>query len=123
VSAKKILIVDDDPDLRLALGVRLRAHHYQISFAADGVAAISAAQEERPDLVLLDLGLPGGDGFRVLGRFKAIPRLACIPIIVLTARSVRSSEDQVRRLGVNAFFQKPVDNEVFLAAIRQALGE
>jgi DNA-binding response OmpR family regulator len=123
LSAKKILVVDDDPDLRLALGVRLRAHHYQTTFAADGVAAISSAQKERPDLILLDLGLPGGDGFRVLERFRAIPRLACIPVIVLTARSARSTEDQVLRLGVNAFFQKPVDNQVFLAAIRQVLGE
>jgi CheY-like chemotaxis protein len=76
VSQKKILIVDDYADMRLGLGVWLRASKFITVFAADGLSAIAAAQRERPDLILLDLGLPGGDGFLVLqrmGRFRAWP--------------------------------------------------
>ena len=62
----KILIVDDDPDLRQALRLRLRANHYETVHAVDGYSAISQAYKERPNLIILDLGLPAGDGFVVL---------------------------------------------------------
>ena len=62
----KILIVDDDPDLRRALKIRLRANHYDTVQAADGYSAIAVAQKEQPNLIILDLGLPAGDGFVVL---------------------------------------------------------
>src|ERR1039458_3619708 len=64
----KILIVDDDPDLRRGLNLRLRANHYETAYATDGFSAISMAQKERPDLIILDLGLPAGDGFVVMER-------------------------------------------------------
>jgi CheY-like chemotaxis protein len=66
----KILIVDDDPDLRRALTIRLQANHYSTVHASDGYAAISVAQRERPDLIILDLGLPAGDGFVVMDRLR-----------------------------------------------------
>jgi len=80
----KIMVVDDDADLCRALKVRLRAQHYQVVSASDGYSALALAQKERPDLVLLDLGLPGVDGFAGLwmrlpqgqhlaGRFVAHP--------------------------------------------------
>jgi CheY-like chemotaxis protein len=62
----KILIVDDDPTLRRALKIRLRASHYDTVQASDGHSAIAMAQREQPDLIILDLGLPTGDGFGVL---------------------------------------------------------
>ena len=64
----KILIVDDDPDLRRALKLRLRANHYDTLQAGDGYAAIAVANKERPSLIILDLGLPAGDGYTVLER-------------------------------------------------------
>ena len=67
----KILVVDDDPEMRLALQVRLKANHYDVSTAVDGVSAISETRRVTPDLMLLDLGLPAGDGFSVLQRLKA----------------------------------------------------
>ena len=121
MSSKKILIVDDDADIRLGLSVRLRASKYTTVFATDGVEAIAAAQRERPDLILLDLGLPAGDGFLVLERMGAIPRLAGIPIIVLTARDAASSEAKALGLGARQFFQKPVDNDKMMLAIAEAL--
>ena len=120
---RKILIVDDDPDLRRALNVRLRANNYDTAFATDGMSAISVAQKERPDLVILDLGLPAGDGFTVIERLKAIASLAVVPIIVLSARDPQTSRERALKAGAETFFQKPVDNEELLAAIRKALGE
>jgi len=120
---KKILIVDDDADLRRGLNVRLRANNYETVFATDGMSAISVAQKERPDLVVLDLGLPAGDGFTVMERFKAIAPLSVVPIIVVSARDPQVNRDRALKAGAETFLQKPVDNDELLSAIRKALGE
>ena len=118
---KKVLIVDDDPDLRRGLAVRLRAHNYATSFAEDAITALSVARREHPDLIVLDLGLPGGDGLVTLERLGNISDLAGIPVIVVTGRD--AAEEAALAGGATAFFQKPADNEALLAAIREALGE
>ena len=69
---RKILIVDDIEDLSKGLRIILRAHDYATAVAADGVSAISQAKNEKPDLILLDLGLPAGDGFKVMERCGGI---------------------------------------------------
>jgi len=117
----KILIVDDDPDLRRGLNLRLRANHYETAYATDGFSAISMAQKERPDLIILDLGLPAGDGFVVLERLQQSAALSCIPVIILTARDPQSSREKTLKAGATAFFQKPVDNGRLLNAIRTTL--
>ena len=117
----KILIVDDDPDLRRALRVRLRANQYDTVHAADGYSAIAVAQKEHPNLIILDLGLPAGDGFVVLGRLQNNDALSTIPVIVLTARDAQSSEQRSLKAGAAAFFQKPADNNELLEVIRAAL--
>lgn len=119
---QKILIVDDDADLRLGLNARLRASGYDTAFAQDGVSALSVARTEDPDLILLDLGLPGGDGFVVLKRLRSHMTLGCKPVIVLTARDPDSSEKKALEAGATAFFQKPADTTALLEAIREALG-
>jgi two-component system KDP operon response regulator KdpE len=123
MTGKKLLIVDDDTDIVRAMGTRLRAHGYQVVLAPDAVAAISTARAEKPDLIILDIGLPGGDGFVVLERLKAVSELTLIPVIVLSARHPTPNRDRALQAGAQAFFQKPVDNDEFLAAIRKALGE
>ena len=121
---KKILIVDDDQDLVVGLAVRLRkAGGYDVSMASDGLGAVTKAQRERPDLIILDLGLPAGDGFSVLERLKTLMHTALNPVIVLSARDPGEAQDAVLRMGAEAFFQKPADNDQLLAAIRKALGE
>jgi len=117
----KILIVDDDPDLRRALKIRLRANHYDTVQASDGYSAISVAQKESPNLIILDLGLPAGDGYVVLERLQNSDSLSNIPVIVLTARDPQSSEQKTLQAGATAFFQKPADNNELLEVIRTAL--
>lgn len=120
---KTILIVDDDPDMRLAMNLRLRANGYKTAFAGDAISAISEARKEPPDLVILDIGLPGGDGFVVMDRFAANVKLSPVPIIVITARDAGSNKQRSIQKGAVAFFQKPIENSKLLAAIAQALGQ
>jgi len=107
--------------MRLALNVRLRASDYDTAFASDAVMAMSIAKKEAPDLILLDLGLPGGDGFMVLERLKIIASLACIPVIVVSARDPVGNKERALKAGAAAYFQKPVDNANLMVAIQQAL--
>jgi DNA-binding response OmpR family regulator len=123
VSDKKILIVDDDPDVRQGMHVRLKANHYDTFFAVDAISGMTEARKHEPDLIVLDLGLPAGDGFVVMERLKAIPALAVIPIIVVSARDVLANKERALKAGAKAFLQKPVDNAELLKVIRQALGE
>ncbi len=120
--SKKILLVDDDPEMRLALGVRLKHHQFEVFSAGDGVAAISEARKHMPDLILLDLGLPAGDGFTVIERLKQNELLSHIPIIVISGRDRLASRDRSLAAGARLFLQKPVSNVELLTAIQQTLG-
>ena len=120
---KRILIVDDDPDVLQGMHVRLKANHYDTFFAGDALSSITEAKKHEPDLIILDLGLPAGDGFVVMERLKANPYLAVIPVIVVSARDVLANKERALKAGAKAFLQKPVDNAELLKVIRQALGE
>jgi len=122
MSKSKVMIVDDDAQIRLGLNARLRANGYETVFAEDCIGAISTALRENPDAVLLDIGLPGGDGFLVLKRMQASNKLAHIPVIVLTAREPHENEKRALESGAMAFFQKPVENEDLLASLAGVLG-
>jgi DNA-binding response OmpR family regulator len=123
MAAQKILIVDDDPDLRQALRLRLRANHYDTVNAGDGYSAIAQAYKEHPSLIILDLGLPAGDGFVVLERLQKDDKLSAIPVVVLTARDPQSNEQRAMQAGAAAFFQKPADNAELLNVIRATLSQ
>ena len=118
---KRILIVDDDPDIRQGMHLRLEHSGYDTCFAADAVSGVSVASQEEPDLVVLDLGLPAGDGFVLIDRLKMHPTLCAIPIIVVSARDARANRERAITAGATAYLQKPVDNAEFLAVIRKAL--
>jgi DNA-binding response OmpR family regulator len=120
---KKILIVDDNADIRLGMHVRLKANQYETFFAADAFTAVTEARKHRPDLIILDLGLPAGDGFTVMERLKHTPFLAVIPVIVVSARDGLGNQKRAFDAGAKAFLQKPVHDAELLAVVRQALGE
>ena len=119
---KKILIVEDDPDIRKGMSVRLKASGYDTFVASDVVTSVIMARKHLPDLIILDLGLPAGDGFLVIERLKIIPALALIPIIVVSGRTGLPNQELAQEAGVKAFLQKPVDNAELLAVIRKTLG-
>lgn len=118
---RKILIVEDDADLRRALLTRLKAHGYDVVVAADGAAAVSAARTERPDLVLLDLGLPVGDGFSVMQRLGNLQVGARAQILVMSARDSERDRARALELGAIAYLVKPFDNALLLATLDTAL--
>lgn len=120
---KKILIVDDDPDVRQAMHIRLRSQSYDTFSASDALTSVSEALKHQPDLIILDLGLPEEDGYGVMQRFKRHPSLGAIPIIVVTARDQLGNQDRVITAGAKAYLQKPVNNAELLAIIRRTLGE
>ena len=118
---KKILIVDDDPEMRLAMHVRLKASNYAVSFAVDGISGVAAARLQSPDVILLDLGLPAGDGFTVLEHL-ANGNLASIPVIVVSGRDHTANCERSLKAGARIFLQKPVRNSELLLAIDSLLG-
>jgi len=117
----KILIVDDDLDSWRLLSTILQAHDFQPVWAADGMQAIAAARLHQPSAILLDLGMPGGDGLLVLERLKSNRLLSHIPVIVVTVRDRQDAEEQTRRLGAVAYLQKPIHDDALMASLRTIL--
>ena len=121
MSKKKILIVDDNEDIAKGLRILFRAHGYIPVVAGDAVSAVSQAKNENPDVILLDLGLPAGDGYLVMERLSNIESLALTPVIVLTAREEDFHKELSLQAGAKAFFQKPVDHGLLLSAVDQII--
>jgi DNA-binding response OmpR family regulator len=117
----KVLIIEDDDDLRRGLTLRLQASGYEVVVAEDGLRAVSVAVHEQPDLVVLDLGLPAGDGITVLERYANLPALCSVPVVVLTGRDPRLAWPSVEPYHVAAFLQKPAENRELLEALERAL--
>jgi DNA-binding response OmpR family regulator len=117
----KILIIDDDVDSWNLLSTAVRAHDFYPVWAADGMQAMAAVRRHQPLAILLDLGLPGGDGFVVLERLKGNPAMRTIPVIVVTVRDRLEAEDRVHRLGAEGYIQKPVNVEELMTSLQQAL--
>ena len=120
--ATRILIVDDDQDIRKLLGHRLKADGFEPIFAGDAISAVNQARKEQPDLILLDLMLPAGDGYVVMERLKAMPALEGVPIIVVSARDPATERDRAWEVGVDAFFRKPFEYTELVSAVRKVLG-
>ncbi|NLU84860.1 response regulator [Rhodococcus sp. HNM0569] len=114
----RILVVDDEPQLLRALRINLTARGYQVTTAADGTSALRAAAEARPDVIVLDLGLPDIDGIEVLAGLQGWNRA---PVIVLSART--DSADKVAALdtGADDYVTKPFGMDEFLARVRAAV--
>jgi two-component system KDP operon response regulator KdpE len=121
MNGKKILIVDDDKEMLLGLTVRLRANGYDVTSASDGIAAIAATRKDKPDLMILDLGLPAGDGFQVLEWLHRNPDWVSIPVVVLTAQVPMRNKVRSFLSGAEAFLQKPVENQELMLTISEVL--
>jgi DNA-binding response OmpR family regulator len=123
MGARTILLIEDDLNVYHSIRRRLNASDYETHYAPDAVASITQARLHRPDLILLDLGLPAGDGFVVMDRLKLIPELCNIPIIVLSGRDRAANETRSIRSGAAAFLQKPISGDLLLKAIERCLSK
>jgi two-component system, OmpR family, KDP operon response regulator KdpE len=114
----RILVVDDEPGLRRALAINLRAREYDVDVAADAAAALAAAARRPPDVVVLDLGLPDMDGTDVIRGLRGWTRA---PIIVLSARTNQSDKVDALDAGADDYVTKPFGMDELLARLRAAL--
>jgi DNA-binding response OmpR family regulator len=120
---KKILIVDDERDIVKALTIRLQRTGYEVVTAFDGAQGIFMAHKEDPDLVILDIKMPAGNGFSVAEKLKESTDTLSIPVIFLTGSPEKDSEEKARALGVRFYVKKPYDPEELLDAIERALNK
>ena len=118
---KKILIVDDERDIVKALMIRLQINGYEVVSAYDGAQAVFAAHKENPDLIILDIRMPAGDGFTIAQRLKETAQTSHIPILFLTGSPERNAEQKAHEVGGRFYIKKPYDAEELLDAVRRAL--
>ena len=114
----RVLVVDDEPQLRRALGLNLTARGYDVVEVANGNDVVNAVVEQRPSVVLLDLGLPGISGLQVI---ELLRRWSSIPIIVLTARDEEASKVQALDAGADDYVSKPFGMGELMARLRATL--
>ncbi|MGC1618869.1 MAG: response regulator [Candidatus Acidiferrum sp.] len=122
MAGKKILIVEDENVQLTTLARGLKSAGFEIVAARDGLTAISTARKEQPDLIVLDLGIPAGDGFVVMQRLQSLINTGTIPIIVLSSRTPIGNRDAALKAGAIAYIHKPLDMPLLLKAINDALG-
>jgi DNA-binding response OmpR family regulator len=115
----KILVVDDEQDVAKALKVRLKANGYHVVLASDSVQAFMMANKEKPDLIILDIMIPGGGGFVVAERLKQSQITHRIPIIFLTG--IPGGEEKAHQLGVSGYVMKPYHPDELMETIHRAL--
>jgi DNA-binding response OmpR family regulator len=118
---KKILIVDDERDIVKALMIRLQTNGYNVVAAFDGAQGLFMANKEMPDLVIIDIRMPAGDGFSVVEKLRQSNRTGQIPIIFLTGSPERNAEEKAMGLGARFYIKKPYDPEELLDAVKRAL--
>jgi DNA-binding response OmpR family regulator len=116
-----ILIVDDEPDIRMVVQARLEAAGFAVRTAATGLDALSSVRLSPPDLILLDLMLPGMDGFSVCAMLKRDQRYNRIPIVMLTARSQANDRRTGESVGADAYLTKPFRPSELLDEVKRLL--
>ncbi len=119
--AKKILIIEDEQPIINLLKIRLTANGYEVMFAKDGETGLKVAQEGQADLIILDLMLPGIDGYKICRMLKFDAKYKKIPIIILTAKGTDEDKLLGTKVGADAYITKPFEPETLLEKIKELL--
>jgi two-component system cell cycle response regulator DivK len=104
-----ILYIEDNPDNRLLIKRILQAEGYQVLEAESASQALKTLQEQRPDLILMDINLPEIDGYALTSQIKSLPGMSSVPIVALTANVMKGDRERTMRAGCDGYIQKPVD--------------
>jgi two-component system cell cycle response regulator DivK len=118
---KRILVVEDTEDNRKIVRDLLTSVGYELIEAVDGAEGVTMAQNEKPDLILMDIQLPEMDGYEATRRIRAIPELAAVPIIAVTSYALSGDEAKTRAAGCDGYVAKPFSPRQLLAKIREFL--
>jgi two-component system cell cycle response regulator DivK len=119
---RRILVVDDQEDNRRILRDLLTASAFQVIEATTGEDGVTLAESERPDLILMDIQLPGIDGYEATRRIKTIPELRATPLIVVTSYALSGDDVKAFAAGADAYVSKPFSPRALLARVRELLG-
>jgi CheY-like chemotaxis protein len=131
MARKKILVVDDEMDMRFYVTALLESSGYATLATRDGKTGLEKARKDNPDLIILDIMMPGDGGVKMYSRLKQDPALAAIPVIMLSAVAEKSFRHFLAMLNARsacpvpdpvAYLEKPLDHEQLLACIRQTIG-
>jgi CheY-like chemotaxis protein len=119
---KKVLVVEDDNDTRVIWQTVLEHHGYTVIGAGDGPEGVRLAQEQRPDLIVMNLSMPSLDGITATALLREDPRTATVPIIACTGYVREDGEDQAEEAGVNAYLEKPCEPSRMVEEVERFIG-
>lgn len=117
----KILIAEDDPDIRSIVQDILEANSFKTVIAMDGKQALELVQKEKPDLLVLDLSMPGVDGWQVAQALRKDPSTKTLPLLALTAHTMAGDCERAIKAGCDSFLAKPFNPDALLAEIKRLL--
>lgn len=118
---KKILVIEDNPASLRLTGYTLEKSGYQVITASDGLKGLKKAQDEHPDLIILDIMLPGLDGYEVCHRLRQKPETATLPILMLSGKAHQDDKDIGLRIGADDYLTKPVNLSTLMAKVETLL--
>jgi two-component system, cell cycle response regulator DivK len=118
---KRVLYIEDNFQNRRLVKKILTAKGYEVLEAEDGLKGVEAAHRERPDLILMDINIPGIDGMEATARLKS-SELAYIPIIALTANAMRGDRERIMAAGCDEYMQKPINNNLLVETVKRFIG-
>ncbi len=116
---KRVLVIEDEPNISEALRFILKREGWRVEVSADGTAMLGQMQADPPDLLILDLMLPGLSGFDILKSLRALDMTRDLPVLMLTAKGQGADRAEAERLGVTRFMTKPFANADVIAAVRE----
>lgn len=119
----RILVVDDQSGVRLLLQEYLEKQGFNVQCAADGQTALAMARHDPPDLILLDIMMPGIDGWETLTRLKRDPETAGIPVIIFTAREHARGHQKSTEMGAADYFRKPFEPDELIELVEKHVGQ
>jgi len=118
----RVLVIDDEPDVRWVLRLSLERAGHEVIMAEDGLRGVAMAQRQRPDVIVLDLMMPVMDGYGVLDALGRDDRTKRVPVLVLTAKALPEEEDRVTEAGATRFMTKPFEPSDLASALEGMLG-
>ncbi|MBL3702837.1 response regulator [Sulfitobacter sp. BDSS02] len=121
--SRRVLLIEDEPNIIEAIRFLLTRDGWNVNTHSDGTDAVEVVQEAKPDLVILDMMLPGRSGMDILRDLREIVELAGLPVLMLTARGQSRDRDMAEKAGVSRFMTKPFSNTEVLTAVRDLVAQ